>query len=1168
MPMNKLQTPLMKCLLTVLLYLGWLQAGAQVTVGSGTVDQGYTLNSGTIYVDPNLQVASLTPINGFKVTISSGFQSGDLLSFTDPLPPGINDSWDGNTGVLTFTGSAAAEDWQNLLRSVTFRNNNSLEIGDRTITFSAGNLSAFTNGHFYELVDNGGDDWYTAKANAETRTYLGMTGYLATVATQAENDFIAQVLAADAWIGATDEYSLINAATGSSTYIDQWDAEGRWYWVTGPEAGTLFSTENAFPITEPGQYANWNDWEPNDSGGEHFGQIYSSGAYGRWNDLPDWVPLAFVVEYGGMPGDPSISISATTRIYMNVTDNAVSNAHTVCYNASASDLNGSTPGGGNGNYSYQWIRSTNGAAGTYTAAPGTNSNEDYTPGTLTQSSWYRRVVTSGSAVDTSSAIQVTVNPAISVTPASTSVACNGGSTGTASVTVSGGTSPYAYAWSNGGTSATVNGMTAGSYTCTVTDAANCTTVANFTITQPTALTALTSQTNVSCHGTSTGSATVAPVGGTSPYSYQWAVIGSATASVSNLAIGTYTCTVTDANSCTTTRSITITQPAAIAVSSASLQHASCNGSSDGSVLLTATGGTGALTYAWTTGASGNNPTGLSAGTYTCTIQDANNCTSQFDYTITEPAAMSINSSTTDVSCHNGADGQASVTVAGGVAPYSFTWNNGGSASGINGLPAGNYTVTITDDNGCTSTRQFTIAEPSAIQAMVSATAATCYGSASGEAHVTVSGGVAPYTYDWSNGGTTTAISNIASGTYDVTVTDANACTVTEQVSVGSAPQIVATTSFTALNCPGDGSGTAEVQANGGTGVLTYLWSDGSTAAATSGLQAGNYTVVVSDANQCSQSFAVTVTEPAALAAGIQTTDAACGQANGSASASVAGGTGPYLYDWSTGASGQFATGFAAGSYSVEITDANGCQTTAAFVVNNEDAPTVAAIAHGPSCSGGSDGTIDMQIWTSSGNYTLLWDDGFTGTTLTGLPAGVYGYKVIDANGCTTIGSVAVNEPLPVSVTASVNDATGTGNGSIDLTVDGGTPGYTFQWSNGATTEDLSNLLPYDYTVTVTDANGCSTTQLFTVGTTTGISGRPATSASFQVFPNPSNGTFQVLQQHAAVYQLLDATGRLVRELDLRGTMSATVTLDSPAPGVYFLRALRADEPQPVRIVVN
>jgi hypothetical protein len=228
---------------------------------------------------------------------------------------------------------------------------------------------------------------------------------------------------------------------------------------------------------------------------------------------------------------------------------------------------------------------------------------------------------------------------------------------------------------------------------------------------------------------------------------------------------------------------------------------------------------------------------------------------------------------------------------------------------------------------------------------------------------------------------------------------------------------------------------------------------------------------------------------------------------------------------------------------------------------------VSATVQAPACHGGQNGSVQLQIWTGAGSYTLLWDDGFTGTWVTGLSAGVYGYKVIDANGCTTNGSVSVTEPQPVSLAATVNDATGSGNGSIDLTVTGGTPAYTYQWSNGATTEDLNNLLPYDYTVTIIDANGCSSTQLFSVGTATGIAVAQADNF-LRAFPNPNNGYFLFQGRGDAVYRLLDLSGKLIRVIDLRGTSDHLVDVEVLAKGAYFLRETSANGVRTERIIVQ
>ena len=208
-----------------------------------------------------------------------------------------------------------------------------------------------------------------ARANAEARTYLGKTGYLATITSQAENDFIAQVLAADAWIGAADEYTLINDATGTTTYPDQWSAEGNWYWVTGPEAGTLFSVVKRVPGHRTGRIRQLERLGTQRFGWRTLRTDLFSGAYGCWNDLPDWVDWLSSLSTAICRAILPPAFPQPRAFISIVTGNTVANAQTICYNASAAALTGSNPGGGTGSYTYQWVRSTSGASGTYTAAP-------------------------------------------------------------------------------------------------------------------------------------------------------------------------------------------------------------------------------------------------------------------------------------------------------------------------------------------------------------------------------------------------------------------------------------------------------------------------------------------------------------------------------------------------------------------------------------------------------------------------------------------------------------------------------------------------------------------------------------------------------------------------------------------------------------------------------
>jgi hypothetical protein len=288
-----------------------------------TPSSNYQLHAASVYVDPSLTLYSSGNITDAKVTISGNFNSGDILSYSGSLPTGVTVSGTGynsSTGVLSFSGTTTPSNWQSLLRTVKF-NSTSNVIGDRDITFSVGNQVAFTNGHFYESVTSTAN-WSTAKTNAAAKTYMGLQGYLATITSVAENDFIKQKIGTDAWIGLSDAYTEINAATGTATYASQAAAEGKWYWVTGPEKGTQITTTNASGSgtgTPFGSaFNNWNAGEPNNVGTENYGEIYASGTNsGKWNDLSGSGGLMYVVEYGGLSTDPVITLSANTKIVNN-----------------------------------------------------------------------------------------------------------------------------------------------------------------------------------------------------------------------------------------------------------------------------------------------------------------------------------------------------------------------------------------------------------------------------------------------------------------------------------------------------------------------------------------------------------------------------------------------------------------------------------------------------------------------------------------------------------------------------------------------------------------------------------------------------------------------------------------------------------------------------------
>lgn len=401
--------------------------------------------------------------------------------------------------------------------------------------------------------------------------------------------------------------------------------------------------------------------------------------------------------------------------------------------------------------------------------------------------------TSGNATLTVSNPSVTLLSQINV-------ACNGGNTGSVSINPAvGGISPYTYNWGPGnptgdGTTSIIN-LTAGTYTVTVTDNIGCTATvsANCTQTPVISVNAL-AQTDVSCNGGNNGAASIEmPTGGAGGFIYNWGPgnpSGDGTRSVTGLTAGTWTVTVTDANNCTKTVVFNILQPLnPLTLTVASQTDVSCNGGNNGAASVNpASGGTPGYTYDWSpgnpTGDGTSSVTGLTAGTWTCVVTDANGCTQSQVFNITQPSAISLTQAgQTNITCFGQNNGAASVNPAtGGAGGYTYDWTPGnpigdGSTS-ISGLIASTWTCVVTDANGCSATRGFNIISPTALGISLSSTPVTCTGGNNGIITAIPSGGTPGYTYMWSNGRVISTNFNLTAGTYTVTVTDANGCTAT------------------------------------------------------------------------------------------------------------------------------------------------------------------------------------------------------------------------------------------------------------------------------------------------------------------------------------------------------------------------------------------------------
>jgi len=455
---------------------------------------------------------------------------------------------------------------------------------------------------------------------------------------------------------------------------------------------------------------------------------------------------------------------------------------------------------------------------------------------------------------------------------------------------------------------------------------------------------------VSCNAACDGDATVSASGGTGVYTYSWSTTPSqSTTTATGLCVGSYDVTVTDENSCDTIISVIINEPAALSLSITGID-ASCNGGLDGSADLTVNGGTPNYNYLWSNGATSEDITNLATGTYTVTVTDANSCQDSISITINEPTAITLSASVTNANCAQ-ADGSATVVAAGGTGAYVYSWGTTPAQTNATatGLALGTYDVTVYDANGCNETTSATLIDvPGGTASASVVTNTTGFGICDGEATSSMTGGTAPYVYLWNTtpAQTTANATGLCAGTYCVTITDDNGCLDSACVTITEPNAVILTLTPTDILCFGDCTGEIELTVTGGISPYVYSWMPGGmNAEDITNLCAGTYSVTVTDGNGVTAIGAATVNEPAAaLNASVVGMDILCnGDATGAVDLSVSGGTTPYYYAWSPGGEAtEDIAGLTAGSYSVLVTDSNGCTATASYQVVEPPALTATA----------------------------------------------------------------------------------------------------------------------------------------------------------------------------------------------------------------------------------
>ena len=683
---------------------------------------------------------------------------------------------------------------------------------------------------------------------------------------------------------------------------------------------------------------------------------------------------------------------------------------------------------------------------------------------------------------------------ISANLVSSNTSCNSTCDGMASVTPTGGTIPYTYLWSNGSTSSSTAGLCAGPASVTITDGQGCSKVVNFTITSPNLLTVATTFTDALCNGVCDGTATATPTDGTSPYTYLWNdPLSQTSATATGLCVGSYDVTVTDNNGCTVTETVNIAEPSLI-VANEVITNATC-GLADGGATVAPTGGTGGYTYVWSNGPTTPTVNGLAAGAYTVDITDDNNCTQSFPIAISNANGPVINTTKNNASCNGVCDGDASVSIVSGTSNFGYLWTPGNqTTTSITGLCAGNYMVEVTDGIGCITTDVVTITDNSLITAAVTTIDATCNGTCNGSAMVVPSGGLPPYTYNWSSGHTTNAVGGLCAGNYSVTITDAIGCSTTENITISDANLLTIATSSIDANCNGGCDGQASVTPTGGTAPFTYLWSTGATTPNIVGLCAGSYDVDVTDINGCTASATVIIGDGVIITATISATDATCGICDGSSTVTPAGGSGaPYTILWlPSGQSSGTVNNLCPGAYTVEVRDNVGCLQAFNVLINNPNGPSITAASDSVSCFGSCDGNAWVTINSGNAPYIYQWDDPLLQTTDTAnsLCGGLYNIVVQDSLGCISVDSTTLYEPQEIlaNITSTSVSCLGDTNGTATANPTGGIGTYQYSWSTTPvqTSQTATGLAPGTYGVTITDDNNCSIIDSVTITSPTAI----------------------------------------------------------------------------------